>query len=86
MEIADAVLEPEGAQLCGERDQVVIVNPDQIVRPHQSGKGSGESAVDPEVACVIGARKIRQADAVMHGRPKGAVGETAIIFLPVDGC
>src|SRR5690606_1191365 len=53
VEIADAVGHAEGAQLSGEGDQVIIVNPDEVVGADQSRYGGGEAAVDAQVSGII---------------------------------
>ena len=83
VEIADGIGHAQSAKLGGQRHQVIIMDPDKIVRPEQLRQRMGEGAVDPLVACVISPREFRQADPVMHDRPQGAIGEAAVIFLPV---
>ncbi|MNY62882.1 hypothetical protein D3C86_1997670 [compost metagenome] len=49
-EEADAIGHPQPPKFIGQGDQVVIVDPDQVVRPDQRGQGLGEAAIDPLIA------------------------------------
>ena len=83
VEIADPIAHPQHAQLRRQRQQMVVVHPDVILGLHQVGERLREPAVHPQVAGIIGPRKLRQADAVMHHWPQGPVCEAAVVFLPV---
>ena len=82
-EEADPVLEAALAQLLAERDQMVIVDPDQIVRLDQRRDRLGEALVDPLVAAAEAAVIFGEVDPIVEERPQGAVGIAVIIFVDV---
>ena len=47
VKVPDRVRGPERPQLCRERDQMVVVNPHEIVGPQQPGERARERAIDP---------------------------------------
>ena len=71
------------AQLLAERDQMVIVDPDQIVGLDQRRDRLGEALVDPLVAGAEAAVIFGEVDPVVEERPQGAVGIAVIIFVDV---
>ena len=86
----DALLHPAGAQLVADGEHLVVVYPDQVVRPQQRDQGGGKGAVDGAVALVIRLTEGHQAQPVQQQRIQGAIGEpgveTAVIGLAeVDG-
>ena len=81
-EEADTVLDAERAQSFGERDQMIIMHPDEIVRLQQFGERLGVSPVDGKVAGEILAVEFEQSRLEMQQRPEHRIGE-ADIKLPV---
>jgi hypothetical protein len=89
-EESDRVGHAQLAQFPAERDQVVVVDPDQVVGPQQRRKRGGEATVDPGVAGVERAVVGGQVGAEMEYRPERRVGVAVVIFvvvglLEVDG-
>jgi hypothetical protein len=82
-EEADRVLDPLPAQVAAERDQVIVLDPDQVAGLDQGREGLGEAAVDPRIALaerpVVGG----QVDAVVEQRPQGPVGEAVVVLVDV---
>ena len=77
-EEADAVAHAERAQRLAEGDQVIVVHPDQVVGPQQRLQRLGEAAVDRDVAVVVLAMEVQQAEPEMQQRPQRAVGEVQV--------
>ena len=69
-EEADPVLHAALAQLLAERDQMIIVDPDQVVRLDQRRDRLGEALVDPLVAAAEAAVIFGQVDPVVEERPQ----------------
>src|SRR5215207_978057 len=84
MKVPDRVGDPDGPQLACKRDQVIVVNPDEIVRLDQMRQGIGETPIDPQVARVISPRELGQANPIMHDGPERPVGEAVIVLLPIE--
>ncbi len=68
-EEADAVGDAEIAQLRRQRDQVIIVNPDQVVRLDHRQKMLCKQAIDPEITRHVLAGVVDQVEPVMAERP-----------------
>src|SRR5262249_40397645 len=64
-----------------DRDQVIVVNPDQIIILDDLFELGGEMIVDPEIAAEVAARKLCQVQPIMENRPQHPIGETVIVFL-----
>src|SRR5688572_2065888 len=52
MEVPDQVRDTNRPQLCGQWDQMIVVNPHQIVRADQLRESVRERPVNPQVALV----------------------------------
>ena len=76
----DAAARPEFA---GERHQMIVVHPDDVVVLDDRVELIGEQAVDAHVAALVGARIFLQVDPVVQDRPQHPVGEAVVIFLVV---
>ena len=70
-------------QLLSERDQVVVVHPDQVARLEQRLQGVREALVDPDVALVVVAVEAGEVGAVVKERPQGTVREAVVVLLVV---
>ena len=68
-EEAERILVTARAQFPGERDQVIIVNPDQVVGLEELGELVGEQSVHPEVARKVRPTELRQIHAIVQDRP-----------------
>jgi hypothetical protein len=82
-EKSDPVGDPEFAQLRAQRDEVIVVHPDDVVRTQQRKQRFGEIGVDALVASERGPAELDQAKPVMAERPERAVGVADIIRVVV---
>jgi hypothetical protein len=82
-EEADPVLHPQLAQLTGQRDQVIVVHPDQVVLADQRAKRLGEPLVHPLIALAVGAVVGGQVGAIVQQRPERLVGVAVVIFVEI---
>ncbi len=80
-EKADPILDAQLAQFARQRNQMIIMHPNQIVRPNHRPEHLREIFVDRDIALELGAMKFDQPELVMQQRPQRAVGVTQIIFL-----
>src|SRR5262249_57880413 len=71
---------PQGVR---DRDQMIVVDPDQIVLFEDFFEFGREMIVDPEIPAKVAARKLGEVQPVMQDRPQHSVGETVIVFLIV---
>ena len=71
----DPVVEAHPAQIGGERDEMVVVDPDHVVRPEELGEPPGEEPVDAEIAGGVAPIEAGEIQPVVAHRPEGPVGE-----------
>ena len=71
------------AQLPRQRDQVVVVHPDDVVGPDQRAHRLGETAVHPLIALAERAFIVGQVDTVVKQRPQHGVSVAVVVFLDV---
>ncbi len=71
------------AQRLGERHQMIVVHPHNVVGSEQRLQMPGEEFVDAEVAAEIAAREFGEVEPVMQNRPQHPVGEAVVEFLVV---
>ena len=79
----DTVAQPGIAQRLGQAEQMIVMRPDQIVRPHQSGERLREQRVHPAIAVELRPVEVRMTDLIVQRRPQRSVGEAAIEFVIV---
>ncbi len=77
-EEADPVERTKPAQFLGQREQVVVVDPDQIVFAQQPEQRFGEPAIDRPIGFVVLATKLHEAQPEMQQRPQRAIGEAHV--------
>ena len=65
----DAIVVPALAQGLGERDQVIIMHPDEVIRREHLVQPAREVIIDPQIATQIAARELGEIDAVVQDRP-----------------
>src|SRR6185437_14255400 len=70
---SDPVLVSAIAQGLGERNQMIVVHPDDIVRPQQPFEMTGVIFVDTHIAAEIAAGKLSEIEPVMKDRPEHAI-------------
>ena len=74
---------PALPQLLGDRNQVIVVNPDQVVGLEDLRQLGREMLVHPEITCEVAPIELGQIDAIVQHRPQHPVGEAIVIFLIV---
>ncbi len=79
----DPVSVPPLSQLRCQGEEMVVVDPDQIVRLQERRQRVGEFRVDPLIALHIGGPEIGEIQPVVEDRPQHAVGEAEIVFLVI---
>ncbi len=79
----EPVARTQPAQFRGQRDQVEIVDPDQVRRPQQPRERRGKAAVDAPIGLEVGMMILRQVDAKMEERPQAAIREVVVVPLEV---
>ena len=82
-EKADLRLDPKLAELLGHRDQVVVVDPDEVVVAHIGKELLREQPVDLTIGVVPVAIEGGEIQAVMKQRPERAIGEAAVIEIEI---
>ena len=80
-EKADRVRDAERTQLHAERDHVVVVHPDGVVRPQQWMQRLGETLVHVEVALVVAGFELRDVEAGVKYRPQHVIGVARVILV-----
>jgi hypothetical protein len=73
------------SQRVRDRDQVIVVHPDQVVLPDYFFELGREMIIDPEISAEIPTRELGEIKPVMQNRPQHAVGEAVVIFLNLCG-
>ena len=82
-EEADPVAVTAVAQHFCQRDEMIVVHPDDVVGLQQAVQLVGKMCVDAPIAAEIAARKLREVEAVVQDRPQHPIGEAVVIFLIV---
>src|SRR5208337_3049410 len=80
-EKADAIGGAAGAQVGGERDQMIIVHPDEIALGQQRRERFREAIVNPAKALAVLLSEACEIEAIVKHRPKPLVAIAKIIFL-----
>ncbi|HVZ91413.1 MAG TPA: hypothetical protein VG843_07160 [Rhizomicrobium sp.] len=75
---SDAVSKTEATKRPGQRNEVVVVHPDEIVGLKELGQRRGEKLVDRAIAFEVLAAELDQTEAEVQKRPQRAVGEADI--------
>jgi hypothetical protein len=70
-------------QRVGNRVQVVVVDPDQIVALDDFFELGREVIVDPEISAQIPTRELREIEPVMQDRPQHPICEAVVVFLMI---
>ena len=82
-EESDAVLDAEAAKLGGERNQVIVLNPDDVVGLQLRGEHAGEERIDAEIAGDVLVLEVGEIEPVVKQRPEGAIGEAGVVFVDI---
>ena len=79
----DRLRDLQPPQLVGERDQMIIVHPDEIVGRAASAPRPARIAVDAQISGEVAPRKADQRRPIMKQRPQHAVGVADVVFLEI---
>ena len=79
----DPVFHALFAQHRGQRNQVVVVYPDDVVLADELRHALGEHAIHPKIAFEVIATVIDQVAAIVEQRPQRAIGEAAVIVVVI---
>lgn len=82
-EEADRVLHAELAQAVRERQQVIVVHPDDVVGLHERAQLLRERAVHAQIAGIFLAIEAREIAAIVKYRPQRGIREAAIVLVVV---
>ena len=82
-EEADRLGPVQLAQFFGERDQMIIVNPDEVLRQQHRRQGPRKHPVHTQVTGEITSRELDKRAAKMEQRPEHAVGVPDIVFVEI---
>src|ERR1700744_2312272 len=82
-EEADPVRHALGTQRFGERDQVIVMSPDDVVRREQLDQLVREPCIDAPVTGVLFALITREIVAVVKDWPERRIREAAIVLVIV---
>src|SRR5690606_30723491 len=66
-----------------QREEMIVVHPDDVVWPQNLVQFIGEMLVDAQIAAEVTAREFRKIEPVMQDRPQHAVGEAVVIFVVI---
>src|SRR3546814_8483073 len=80
---ADPVAKAVRAQSLAQRQEMIILHPNQIVRLDQRDQAVRELLVDAFIAAAELILILGKVDAIMEERPERAVGIAVVIFLDV---
>jgi hypothetical protein len=80
-EESDPVGMPTPPQGVGDRDQVIVVDPDEIVILDDLFEFGREMKVDAEISAEVTPRKLGKIQPIMQNWPQHPIGETVIVFL-----
>ena len=80
---ADPVVHSALTQFTGERQQMVIMDPQRIVWLDQRQKLVGQHRVDPQISLPGFALEADQVKTIVEGRPQHGVGKLVVIFIMV---
>ena len=82
-EEADPVGMAAASQRVGNRNQVIIVHPDEVVGLDDPLELGREMIVHPHVAGEIAPRELGEVEAEVQDRPQHAIGEAVVVFLVI---
>src|SRR6187402_3102335 len=80
---ADLVVAAAIAKRLGQRNQMIVVHPNHVVRLKQWLELGGEILIDPEIATEVTPREFGKIEPVMQYRPQHAIGEPVVEFLVI---
>ena len=82
-EKADRLGPVQLAQLFGKRDQMIVVDPDEVLRQQHRRQGARKHSVDAQISGEITPRELDERAAAMEQRPEHAVGVPDIVFVEI---
>ena len=82
-EKADGLAVVQAAQFAAERDQVIVVDPDQVLAGQHRRQRTGKASIYPQIAGKITPRIFDQRAAKVEQRPQHAIGKAKVVFLKI---
>jgi hypothetical protein len=82
-EIPDRVLGPEPAQLGSERQEVVVVHPNQVVGPQQGSQLLRQAPIDIDIALEKAGLELGKIEPIVKNRPQHRVAVAQVIGLMI---
>ena len=80
---ADTVFATDGAQFRGQRNQVIVVNPDQVIGLEQCFQLARKQLIDAPVSAQMSRFEMRQIQPIVEYRPQHAIGIAAIVGVMI---
>src|SRR5262249_14227493 len=80
---ANPLAGPKRAELRGERHQMIIMHPDEVIGPANGSERSCKGAVEALVTLSIRRLEVDQVQPIMAGRPEHLISKTQIIFVVI---
>ena len=74
-------VDAERAQLHAERDHVIVVHPDRVVRLQQRPQRLREAFVHVEIALVVAGLELRDVEPGVEHRPQNVVGVARVVLV-----
>ena len=76
---------PSARSSSAERDQVIVVHPDDVVGLQQRLERAREALVDVDVALVVAGLELREVEPVVKHRPQHGVGIAEVVLVVLCG-
>jgi hypothetical protein len=83
-EKAEPALDAELAQFLAHGDQMIIVDPDQIVVAEIGSQLFGEQPVDPAISDIGIPIEAREIEPIVKQRPERAIGKAAVVAVEIS--
>ena len=78
-EEADPIGKPQAPENGPKGDQMIVMDPDKVVRAQQRREGSRETLVNAEISSCVLPFDMQEVKPEMADRPKSAIGEACIV-------
>jgi hypothetical protein len=77
----NAILVTALPQFMSKWDEVIVVNPDEIIGLNEPRQLAGKMRIDPEVSGEIAAREFREVESVVENGPQDSIGKPVVELL-----
>ena len=77
----DAIAVAAATHRVGDRDEMVVMDPDQIIFLDDLFELGGKMIIDLEISAEIPARELGKVDPVMQDWPQHAIGKAVVVFV-----